>query len=243
MGLDLSGAVISPPSAKPASSDTVPRISVDSDSTADSSTSHQSLPTSPPTTHDAASPHRHHDDDGIAPTSTPTPYPTEVDTDTDTGTAPPPPSMVREEAPAILLPNQAADNVGHLAVDIGGSLVKIVFFTPTLDPEAPIGSTNMSHHNKPPCPPIPSNPSHKPTTTTTTTFPDLPTPRPRTHHLGGRLHFVKFETAKLEAGLDFIQKMGLHLGKPIRTHTHTQQPTPTPNNPHTHPITHSLTLT
>ena len=35
-----------------------------------------------------------------------------------------------KEAPSILLPHQAAEYVSHIAIDIGGSLVKLVYFLP-----------------------------------------------------------------------------------------------------------------
>lgn len=34
------------------------------------------------------------------------------------------------EAPSILLPHQDAEYVSHIAIDIGGSLVKLVYFLP-----------------------------------------------------------------------------------------------------------------
>lgn len=37
------------------------------------------------------------------------------------------------EAPSILLPHQAAEYVSHIAIDIGGSLVKLVYFLPDGD--------------------------------------------------------------------------------------------------------------
>lgn len=56
--------------------------------------------------------------------------------------------------------------MGHFALDIGGSLIKIVYFTPGSN----AGSTS-----------------------------------------GGRLHFVKFETSKVDLALDFIEQKQLHL--------------------------------
>lgn len=37
-------------------------------------------------------------------------------------------------APSILLPNQDADYISHIALDIGGSLIKLIYFSP--DPAA-----------------------------------------------------------------------------------------------------------
>ena len=45
----------------------------------------------------------------------------------------PSPSHVAEggkDAPSILLPHQDAEYVRHIAIDIGGSLIKLVYFLP-----------------------------------------------------------------------------------------------------------------
>jgi type II pantothenate kinase len=89
--------------------------------------------------------------------------------------APPPP---RKDAPSILLPHQS-DYVSHIALDIGGSLIKLVYFSK-----------------------------------------DQGGPRPAAGHPGGKLHFVKFETAKVDECIDFIEAKGLHRrngsGAPMR---------------------------
>jgi hypothetical protein len=36
----------------------------------------------------------------------------------------------RRDAPSILLPHQDADYISHIALDIGGSLIKLVYFSP-----------------------------------------------------------------------------------------------------------------
>ena len=36
----------------------------------------------------------------------------------------------RRDAPSIVLPHQQADFVRHIAIDIGGSLMKLVYFSP-----------------------------------------------------------------------------------------------------------------
>ncbi|KAF8056112.1 pantothenate kinase 2 [Scenedesmus sp. PABB004] len=86
-------------------------------------------------------------------------------------------------APSIVLPHQEASYVRHIALDIGGSLIKLVYFSPdaaepgeTAGP-APGAAPRASHGH---------------------------------HHKGGRMHFVKFETARLGDCLDFIQAKGLH---------------------------------
>ncbi|XP_042496273.1 pantothenate kinase 2-like [Macadamia integrifolia] len=90
-----------------------------------------------------------------------------------------------ERDPTILLPNQS-DDISHLALDIGGSLIKLVYFSRHEDClvddkrkrslKERLGVTNGNRRY-----PI----------------------------LGGRLHFVKFETAKINECLDFISSKQL----------------------------------
>ncbi|XP_074316909.1 pantothenate kinase 2 [Silene latifolia] len=94
-----------------------------------------------------------------------------------------------EKDPTILLPNQS-DDISHLALDIGGSLIKLIYFSRHEDKPAEdkrkrslkqrFGITNGNRRSYP--------------------------------ILGGRLHFVKFETAKINECLDFIKSKQLHLG-------------------------------
>ncbi|KAG0491449.1 hypothetical protein HPP92_004847 [Vanilla planifolia] len=94
-----------------------------------------------------------------------------------------------ERNPTILLPNQS-DDISHLALDIGGSLIKLVYFSrhEELSPDDKrrrsmkkrLGISNGKRRSYP--------------------------------ILGGRLHFVKFETGKLNECLDFISSKQLHLG-------------------------------
>ncbi|KAL8140787.1 hypothetical protein V2J09_006808 [Rumex salicifolius] len=100
-----------------------------------------------------------------------------------------------ERDPTILLPNQS-DDISHLALDIGGSLIKLVYFSRHEDKPAEdqrqrsiklrLGISNGNRRS----------------------FPIL----------GGRLHFVKFETAKINECLDFIKSKKLHCGgmNPLR---------------------------
>ncbi|OVA16989.1 protein of unknown function DUF89 [Macleaya cordata] len=91
--------------------------------------------------------------------------------------------------PAILLPNQS-DDISHLALDIGGSLIKLVYFSRHEDRlvddkrkkslKERLGVSNGSRRSYP--------------------------------ILGGRLHFVKFETRKINECLDFIYSKQLHRG-------------------------------
>ena len=40
----------------------------------------------------------------------------------------------RRDAPSIVLPQQDADVISHIALDIGGSLIKLVYFSPDVPP-------------------------------------------------------------------------------------------------------------
>ncbi|MCL7046901.1 hypothetical protein MKW94_021321 [Papaver nudicaule] len=94
-----------------------------------------------------------------------------------------------ERDPAILLPNQS-DDIFHLALDIGGSLIKLIYFSRHEDHlvddkrkktlKERLGLSNGSRRSYP--------------------------------ILGGRLHFVKFETRKINECLDFIHSKQLHRG-------------------------------
>ncbi|KAI3845098.1 hypothetical protein MKW92_028651 [Papaver armeniacum] len=94
-----------------------------------------------------------------------------------------------ERDPAILLPNQS-DDISHLALDIGGSLIKLIYFSRHEDHlvddkrkktlKEKLGLSNGSRRSYP--------------------------------ILGGRLHFVKFETRKINECLDFIHSKQLHRG-------------------------------
>ncbi|XP_027354060.1 pantothenate kinase 2-like isoform X1 [Abrus precatorius] len=96
---------------------------------------------------------------------------------------------VEEKYPTILLPNQS-DDLSHLALDIGGSLIKLVYFSRHEDQSADdkrkrivkerLGLSNGNRRSYP--------------------------------ILGGRLHFVKFETIKINECLDFIHSKQLHCG-------------------------------
>ncbi|XP_061953353.1 pantothenate kinase 2 isoform X1 [Populus nigra] len=94
-----------------------------------------------------------------------------------------------ERDPTILLPNQS-DDISHLALDIGGSLIKLVYFSrhqdrPTNDKRKKTGKERFGISN--------GNRRSYPI-------------------LGGRLHFVKFETSKINECLDFISSKQLHCG-------------------------------
>ncbi|MQM06379.1 hypothetical protein Taro_039198 [Colocasia esculenta] len=94
-----------------------------------------------------------------------------------------------ERNPTILLPNQS-DDISHLAVDIGGSLIKLVYF-----------SRHEEH---------PSDDKRKSIIRQKRRFSNGQ--RRSFPILGGRLHFVKFETWKLNECLDFISSKQLHRG-------------------------------
>ncbi|KAK7347021.1 hypothetical protein VNO80_21545 [Phaseolus coccineus] len=95
---------------------------------------------------------------------------------------------VEEKYPSILLPNQSHD-ISYLALDIGGSLIKLMYFSRHQDQ-----STNDKRmRNVKNRLGFPSNRRSYPI-------------------LGGRLHFVKFETTKINECLDFIYSKRLHFG-------------------------------
>ncbi|XP_052181126.1 pantothenate kinase 2-like isoform X2 [Diospyros lotus] len=94
-----------------------------------------------------------------------------------------------ERDPTILLPNQS-DDISHLALDIGGSLIKLVYFSRHED-----RSTNGKRKKSLKERLVVSNGNRR-------SFPIL----------GGRLHFLKFETTKINECLDFISSKQLHCG-------------------------------
>ncbi|KAK0587360.1 hypothetical protein LWI29_021561 [Acer saccharum] len=106
-----------------------------------------------------------------------------------------------EKDPTILLPNQS-DDISHLALDIGGSLIKLVYFSrhegqsindkrkKTLKER--LGISNGTRRSYP--------------------------------ILGGRLHFVKFETTKINECLDFIRSKQLHRGGMDSRHWNAEAP-------------------
>lgn len=87
-------------------------------------------------------------------------------------------------------PNPSTTHVYHLALDIGGSLNKLVYFTKDddhfVDGEAEISPRNTSEKSK----------------------------GSRRNHpvLKGKLNFKKFETSKIDDCIDFIKTMKLHPG-------------------------------
>ncbi|EIE24982.1 fumble-domain-containing protein [Coccomyxa subellipsoidea C-169] len=89
----------------------------------------------------------------------------------------------RRDAPSIVLPHQNAEFISHIAIDIGGSLIKLVYFSPE-DTQAE-GWENGKTRNQ----------------------------------AGGKIHFVKFETQRIDDCIDFIEAKGLH-----RTHNGKGEP-------------------
>ncbi|KAK2663750.1 hypothetical protein Ddye_002324 [Dipteronia dyeriana] len=106
-----------------------------------------------------------------------------------------------EKDPTILLPNQS-DDISHLALDIGGSLIKLVYFSrhegQSIDDKRKkilkerLGISNGTRRSYP--------------------------------ILGGRLHFVKFETTKINECLDFIYSKQLHHGGMDSCHWNAEAP-------------------
>ncbi|XP_058088993.1 pantothenate kinase 2 isoform X2 [Magnolia sinica] len=94
-----------------------------------------------------------------------------------------------ERDPTILLPNQS-DDISHLALDIGGSLIKLVYFS-RCENRSPDDKRKRSIKKRLGV----SNGNRR-------SYPIL----------GGRLHFVKFETRNINECLDFIFSKQLHSG-------------------------------
>ncbi|KAM0042387.1 putative pantothenate kinase [Helianthus debilis subsp. tardiflorus] len=94
-----------------------------------------------------------------------------------------------ERDPTILLPNQS-DDISHLALDIGGSLIKLVYFSRHED-RAVNDKRKMSTKER---------------------FGVTNGNRRSFLILGGRLNFVKFETTKINECLEFIHSKQLHRG-------------------------------
>lgn len=106
-----------------------------------------------------------------------------------------------EKDPTILLPNQS-DDLSHLALDIGGSLIKLVYFS--------------RHENR--------SVNDRRKKSLKETFGVSNSNRRSYPILGGRLHFVKFETAKINECLDFISSKQLHRGGMDASHWNSDDP-------------------
>ncbi|CAL8471142.1 g10684 [Coccomyxa elongata] len=89
----------------------------------------------------------------------------------------------RRDAPSIVLPHQNAEFISHIAIDIGGSLIKLVYFSPE-ETQAESWENGKTRN-----------------------------------HAGGKIHFVKFETQRIDDCIDFIEAKGLH-----RTHNGNGEP-------------------
>jgi hypothetical protein len=140
------------------------------------------------------------------------------------------------DAPSIVLPRQRAEYIRHIALDIGGSLIKLVYFSPDaapggddlVVPAATGGSGDASQHGggggsgsgaggaasssaagAAAATPGGNNSSSSANAAASSSPPPPPlssSSEPR----GGRMHFVKFETARIQDCLDFIEAKGLH---------------------------------
>ncbi|RAL41205.1 hypothetical protein DM860_017754 [Cuscuta australis] len=103
--------------------------------------------------------------------------------------------------PAILLPNQS-DDISHLALDIGGSLIKLVYFSRHEGAQVDDKRKRKVKER------FGVSNGHR------RTYPIL----------GGRLHFVKFETTKINECMDFISSKQLHCGGLDTPRWHSEAP-------------------
>jgi len=114
------------------------------------------------------------------------------------------------EAPAIVLPHQRGERVGHIALDIGGSLIKLVYFSPAAPGGGEIAEGQQQQVQQQGQQggerPRSAGGASDSSSATAGASPSRPRPAPR----GGKLHFVKFETSKIDECLDFIEAKGLH---------------------------------
>ncbi|XP_024385144.1 pantothenate kinase 2 isoform X2 [Physcomitrium patens] len=105
-----------------------------------------------------------------------------------------------DKNPSIVLPNQS-EEISHFAVDLGGSLIKLVYFSRRADRE----TTNSGNRALSPVRKL-DHLKRGGFEAELRRYGGFPI-------LGGRLHFVKFETSKVNDCLDFIQSKRLHLCK------------------------------
>jgi pantothenate kinase len=101
-----------------------------------------------------------------------------------------------DKNPSILLPNQS-EEISHFAVDLGGSLIKLVYFSRRAELTSS-GSRALSPVRKL------DHLRQGGFVAGLRRYGGFPI-------LGGRLHFVKFETSKVNDCLDFIQSKRLHM--------------------------------
>lgn len=110
-----------------------------------------------------------------------------------------------DKNPSILLPNQSED-ISHFAIDLGGSLIKLVYFSRSADSSSSTSSSAVTTTVQSPVRKKKSSAYLKRAgflagLRRCGVFPIL----------GGRLHFVKFETSKVDDCLEFIESKRLHL--------------------------------
>ena len=126
-----------------------------------------------------------------------------------------------------MLPHQRGERVGHIALDIGGSLIKLVYFSPAAGEEvigggggAGVEGGGGGGGGERPRSATSSDSKGAAAASASSTAADEKAPsslssaksspsRPRPPR-GGKLHFVKFETSKIDECLDFIEAKGLH---------------------------------
>ena len=142
-----------------------------------------------------------------------------------------------------MLPNQDVECVRHVALDIGGSLIKLAYFSPgDVDSDAPasdsessgaagddansgIGARRSGSAASAPAAPLPAAQPPAGLSVGGDAFnakqtgcgagaggapPDAAAAYAKGAARGGRLHFVKFETSRVDEAIDFIKRKRLH---------------------------------
>jgi len=109
----------------------------------------------------------------------------------------PPSSEARRDGHDIYLPNHT-ESVSHIAVDVGGSLAKVVYFTRASSNANAFENPHVDElhdENSASCPPVLFHPARLRRRSLPPAFP------------GGRLNFVKFESSNIDACVQFLHDL------------------------------------
>ncbi|CCU99314.1 unnamed protein product [Malassezia sympodialis ATCC 42132] len=109
----------------------------------------------------------------------------------------PPSSEARRDGHDIYLPNHT-ESVSHIAVDVGGSLAKVVYFTRASSNANALENPHVDElheDDSASCPPVLFHPARLRRRSLPPAFP------------GGRLNFVKFESSNIDACVQFLHDL------------------------------------